>query len=69
MAFLPDGIPLGFVWQKTWARDSIATDVPAKIKNKKRQETPIEEKESILSDRCDSDGLIVLNLIHVIIPP
>lgn len=47
MAFLPDGIPLGFVWQKTWARDSIATDVPAAIKKKKREETPIEEKESI----------------------
>ena len=47
MAFEPDGIPLGLVWQKTWARDAIATDVPTENKSKKRKETPIEEKESI----------------------
>jgi hypothetical protein len=47
MAFAPDGIPLGFVWQKTWARVAIATDVPIETKAKKRKETPIEDKESI----------------------
>lgn len=35
------------VWQKIWARDAIATDVPIETKKKKRNETPIEEKESI----------------------
>jgi hypothetical protein len=47
MAFTSDGIPLGFVWQKTWARDAIVTDVPAKTKQKNRKVTPIAEKESI----------------------
>lgn len=47
MAFTTDGVPLGFVWQKNWARDAIATDVPVETKQKKRKETPIEEKESI----------------------
>lgn len=47
MAFAPDGIPLGLVWQKTWARDVIATEITAQEKSKKRKETPIEEKESI----------------------
>lgn len=47
MAFATDGIPLGFVWQKTWARETIATNVPIETKQKKRKETPIEDKESI----------------------
>jgi hypothetical protein len=47
MAFAPDGIPLGLVWQKTWVRDSIQTEVASDVKSKKRKETPIEEKESI----------------------
>lgn len=47
MAFTPEGIPLGFAWQKTWVRESIAMDVDAGTKKKERQATPIEEKESI----------------------
>jgi hypothetical protein len=47
MAFAPDGIPLGFVWQKTWARDAIETDLTPEAKKKMRNETPIEEKESV----------------------
>ena len=47
MAFEPNGIPVGLVWQKTWVRDTIATDVSPDVKSKKRKETPIEEKESI----------------------
>lgn len=47
MAFEPNGIPVGLVWQKTWVRDAIATDVSPDVKSKKRKETPIEEKESI----------------------
>ena len=38
MAFATDGIPLGLVWQKIWARDAIATDVPIETKKKKRNE-------------------------------
>lgn len=47
MAFKTDGIPLGFVWQKTWVREAITTNVSADTKQKKRKETSIEEKESI----------------------
>jgi hypothetical protein len=47
MAFVPNGIPLGLVWQKTWVRDAIVTEVPDDVKSKKRKETPIEDKESI----------------------
>ena len=47
MAFTPDGIPLGLVWQKTWTRDAIVTETPTNVKTRKRKETPIEDKESI----------------------
>jgi len=47
LAFLPNGIPLGFVWQKSWTRDEIETDLTPEEKKKKRNATPIEDKESI----------------------
>lgn len=47
MAFAPEGIPLGLVWQKTWTRDAIATNVSTAAKQHKRKQTPIEQKESI----------------------
>jgi hypothetical protein len=47
MAFRSDGLPLGTVWQKTWAREKVETTLSPQEKEKKRAETPIEEKESI----------------------
>ena len=46
-AFTLDGLPLGTVWQKTWTRDKIEKNLSPEEKKKKRNETPIEEKESI----------------------
>ena len=46
-AFTLDGLPLGTVWQKTWTRTQIETKLTKAERNKKRGETPIEEKESI----------------------
>ena len=46
LAFDPNGLPLGTVWDKTWARDAIQTKVTAKEKRKQRLHTPIEQKES-----------------------
>lgn len=46
-AFSFEGIPLGIVWHKLWARDSIETEATPAEKNRKRKETPIEDKESI----------------------
>lgn len=47
MAFSSEGIPLGIVWHKLWARDSIETEATPAEKNRKRKDTPIEDKESI----------------------
>ncbi|MCA9199366.1 MAG: IS4 family transposase [Planctomycetales bacterium] len=46
-AFDLNAIPLGMVWQKSWTRDEVQTELTKAEKNKKRKETPIEEKESI----------------------
>ena len=46
-AFTLDGLPLGTVWQKTWTRDKIEKNLSPEEKKKKRNETPIEDKESI----------------------
>ena len=46
-AFDSDGLPLGMVWQKTWAREKIETTRTKEKKNQKRKRTPIEEKESV----------------------
>lgn len=47
LAFDPRGIPLGTVWEKHWTRSEIVTDLTAGEKRKRRQDTPIEDKESI----------------------
>jgi hypothetical protein len=47
MAFLPNGVPLGTVWQKSWARTEIQTDLTPAEKKRRRLETPLEDKESI----------------------
>jgi hypothetical protein len=47
VAFDSVGLPLGIVWQKHWAREKIETSLTKKERNKKRRQTPIEEKESI----------------------
>lgn len=47
IAFSIDGVPLGTVWQKTWAREKIETSLTKADKAKKRRDTPIERKESI----------------------
>jgi len=46
LAFDSDGLPLGTVWQKCWAREQIETTLSKSEKCRKRQKTPIEEKES-----------------------
>jgi hypothetical protein len=46
-AFGLNGLPLGMVWQKSWARDEIETDLTKGKKSKQRKQTPIEDKESI----------------------
>lgn len=45
IAFDTNGVALGMVGQQTWTRDQIDTS-DKKEKNKKRKETPIEDKES-----------------------
>jgi hypothetical protein len=47
LAFTRDGLPLGTVWQKTWTRSDIETELSKNQKNRKRAHTPIEAKESI----------------------
>jgi len=47
MAFNSSGLPLGTVWQKSWAREEIETKLTSNEKSKKRKATPIEEKESL----------------------
>ena len=46
IAFRPDGVPLGTVWQTTWAREQLDTDLSKAERKQKRDKTPIEEKES-----------------------
>lgn len=46
-AFDLDGLPLGMVWQKSWAREEIETNLTKEEKKQKRKQTPIEEKESL----------------------
>lgn len=45
MAFNVDGVPLGLVGMQSWTRNSISRESPAE-KQKKREATPIEDKES-----------------------
>lgn len=47
MAFTIDGVSLGTVWQKTWAREKIEKSLTKAEKAQKRKATPIERKESI----------------------
>jgi len=47
MAFNAEGTPLGIVWHKLWARETIHSDLTPKEKNALRKKTPIEDKESI----------------------
>jgi len=47
MAFDSEGVPLGTAWQKTWVREAIETTLSKAEKRRKRQQTPIEEKESL----------------------
>jgi hypothetical protein len=47
MAFDVTGLPLGTVWQKSWARERIETTLTKKEKTRKRKQVPIEEKESL----------------------
>lgn len=47
IAFRRDGVPLGTVWQKAWARESIEKDLTPSQKREKRRRTPIEDKESM----------------------
>lgn len=47
MAFHPAGIPLGTVWEKHWTRSKIDTESTPSEKRKRRQQTPIEDKESM----------------------
>jgi Transposase Tn5 dimerisation domain/Transposase DNA-binding len=46
-AFDRNAIPLGMVWQKSWTRDDVQTELTSAEKSKKRKQTPVEEKESI----------------------
>ncbi len=46
IAFTIDGVPLGTVSQKTWARDAIETSLTKVQKQRKIRATPIEQKES-----------------------
>jgi hypothetical protein len=47
VAFDSGGLPLGTVWQKTWARERIETAMSDSERARKRQTTPIEEKASL----------------------
>jgi len=42
-----DGVPLGMVWQKNWAREQIELTLTKAEKSKKRKQTPVEDKESM----------------------
>lgn len=45
MAFDTEGVPLGLVGMQTWTREALSRQSPEK-KKQKREETPIQEKES-----------------------
>jgi hypothetical protein len=47
VAFDAGGLPLRVVWQKSWSRTTVRTDLSAKEKRRRRKYTPIEEKASI----------------------
>jgi len=47
IAFDAQGVALGTVWSKSWAREEIATELTTAEKQKRRKQTPIEEKESL----------------------
>jgi hypothetical protein len=46
IAFTPQRLNLGTVWQKSWAREKIDTERTAKEKSKYLEQIPIEQKES-----------------------
>ncbi|MEQ1905038.1 MAG: IS4 family transposase [Pirellulaceae bacterium] len=46
VAFTPERLNLGTVWQKSWARDAIDTTRTAKEKSKHLETVPIDDKES-----------------------
>ena len=47
MAINTDGLPLGIVWHKLWARESIRKDETPAEKSQRQEKTPGEDKESI----------------------
>jgi hypothetical protein len=47
IAFDGEGLALGTVWSKSWAREEIATELTTAEKEKNRKQKPIEEKESL----------------------
>jgi hypothetical protein len=47
VAFDDQGLPLGTVWDKTWAREGITENLTTDEKRELRRMTPIEEKESM----------------------
>lgn len=47
VAFDSNGLPLGTVWQKVWAREEIETSMSRADKLRRRLKIPIEEKESL----------------------
>jgi len=47
LALTPDRLPLGLVNVKIWARDPVAFDRPADVKDAERKKKSIEEKESV----------------------
>ena len=47
IAYTSQGVNLGTVWQKSWAREKIDTERTAEEKSKHLEQIPIEEKESI----------------------
>jgi len=46
LAFDDRGLPLGVVWQKSWAREKIRKKPTRKERDDRQRKTPIEEKES-----------------------
>lgn len=47
LAFTTNGIPLGVVWQKHWARTELKTGMTPAEKRQETRATPIEDKESV----------------------
>ena len=46
IAFDEQAVAMGTVWRKTWAREEIGTELTKAQKERKRKQSPIEEKES-----------------------